>query len=303
MSASSLQAALAAVRLPFLTLPPVCVGLAAAVVHYRGLPLDWNQVGLALLGATAAHAAVNALNEYGDFRSGLDLRTRRTPFSGGSGFLPRAPGKAHVALLTGVIACVVTAAIGLYFVRVRGPGLLPLGLLGLFLVVAYTRWLTRAPVSCLIAPGLGFGTLMVMGTEFALTGRYSTAGLAASMVPFFLVSDLLLLNQFPDVEADRQIGRLHLPIAIGRRAAAWVYAAFLAGAYGAVLAGWLLRLFPAAALLALLTAPLAAGTARGAIRHADNIPELVPYMGRNVLLSLATPALLAAGLLLAGGAP
>lgn len=58
---------------------------------------------------------------------------------------------------------------------------------------------------------------MVMGTHFALTGEYSaTAGLA-SLVPFFLVSDLLLLNQFPDVEpiepvqcAHRQAGKTAL---------------------------------------------------------------------------------------------
>jgi 1,4-dihydroxy-2-naphthoate octaprenyltransferase len=40
---------------------------------------------LALIGLVALHAAVNAFNEASDMRSGIDLQTTRTPFSGGSG--------------------------------------------------------------------------------------------------------------------------------------------------------------------------------------------------------------------------
>ncbi len=298
MKKTALHASLASMRLPFLLLPPICVGLGAAVASLRGFGLDMLHLVLVLVGAMAAHVSVNALNEYDDFRSGLDYNTRRTPFSGGSGFLPQAPDKKHVALITGLVACVITAAIGLFFVHIQGTALLPLGLLGLFIVMAYTRWLTRAPISCLIAPGMGFGPLMVLGTEFALTGLYSFAGMLASMVPFFLVSDLLLLNQFPDVEPDRQVGRRHLPIVIGRRASAGVYALFLLGSYVPVVVGYYLGIFPASVLLALLTLVLATPTAIGVIRHADCVQALLPFMGRNVLIVLLTPALLALGLFL-----
>ena len=37
----------------------------------------------------------------------------------------------------------------------------------------------------------------------------------------FLVNNLLLLNQFPDVQADQSIGRRHFPLVAGRRAAQW----------------------------------------------------------------------------------
>ncbi len=43
---------------------------------------------LALLGLLLAHVSVNVLNDYFDYRSGVDLKTQRTPFSGGSGILP-----------------------------------------------------------------------------------------------------------------------------------------------------------------------------------------------------------------------
>ncbi|MDZ7699102.1 MAG: hypothetical protein U5R49_19945 [Deltaproteobacteria bacterium] len=49
----------------------------------------------------------------------------------------------------------------------------------------------------------------------------------ASLVPFFLVSNLLLLNQFSDVAADESVDRRHFPILIGNRASSFIYNAFL----------------------------------------------------------------------------
>jgi len=137
---------------------------------------------------------------------------------------------------------------------------------------------------------------MVMGTHFALTGTYSWTAFVASLVPFFLVSNLLLNNQFPDVAADREIGRHHLPIAWGIRASVRVYILFLALAYLSIVAGVLLRLLPPFALLGLGTLIFAIPTARGAARYAESIPELIPHLGRNVLVVIATPVLLAIGI-------
>jgi 1,4-dihydroxy-2-naphthoate octaprenyltransferase len=137
---------------------------------------------------------------------------------------------------------------------------------------------------------------MVMGADFALSGTYSWTAFVASLVPFFLVSDLLLLNQFPDVEADRAIGRRHLLITHGRGVGVKVYALFLTGAYLAVVVGVLLKILPFACLLGLLTVPLAVNAVRGAARHNQEIPALIPFMGQNVMINLATPVLVAVGL-------
>lgn len=287
-------------RLPFLILNPACVALGAACAYGSGFGVSGWQLALILIGAVAAHIAVNALNEYDDFKSGLDFKTVPTPFSGGSGALTRQPRKAHVALYTGIGALVLTSLVGLFFVFIRGIELLPLGLAGLFLIVAYTRVLTKTPFFCLIAPGLGFGPLMVMGTHFVLAGAYTWPAFTASLIPFFLVSDLLLLNQFPDVDADRTIGRRHLPIVIGRRASALVYAFFLACTYLSVVLGWVLNLFPVEALLALATTVAALPAARGALIHADDREALLPYMTLNVIVTIVTPILLAIGLLFGG---
>jgi len=284
-------------RLPFLILTPACVFLGFGTAEWTEGKVRFLYVLLAFLGALSTHISVNALNEYFDFRSRLDFRTKRTPFSGGSGTLPEKPEAARYALATGLSALVVTGLIGLYFVVVSGLALLPLGILGIVIVVVYTVWLTRYPFLCLIAPGLGFGPIMVMGTHFALTGAYSWTSFIASMVPFFLVSDLLLLNQFPDVEADKSIGRRHLPILVGRRNSAFIYGAFLLLAFIAIVLGVLLDYLPKTSLIGLIPLVVAIPTFRGALRFSEDVMQLVPFMGLNVILTISTPLLVGVGLL------
>ncbi|MCF6210115.1 MAG: prenyltransferase [Gammaproteobacteria bacterium] len=288
---------LGTLRLPFLVLTPACVLLGVATAQWRTGTVDVIDALLALFGALAAHISVNAFNEYLDFRSGLDAQTRRTPFSGGSGVLPARPELAGRVLAAALFAFALSAAVGLYFLVQRGMALLPLGLLGLFIVAAYTSWITRRPLLYLIAPGLGFGPLMVMGTDFVLTGSYSMTAAVASLVPFFLVNNLLLLNQFPDVEADRRVGRRHLPLLIGRPASSRIYVLLLLLAYSSLLLGVGLGVLPAMALLGLLTLLPAIPTARGIIRYADELDRLLPYMAANVGINIATPLLVAIGLL------
>lgn len=251
---------------------------------------------LIFIGAISAHISVNAFNEYFDFRSSLDFRTERTPFSGGSGTLPIRPGMARHALNIAITTFVITGLVGLYFLRVKGLLLLPLGILGLLIVLTYTSWLTRNPFLCLIAPGLGFGTLVVMGTDFVLTGEYSWTAFLASLVPFFLVSDLLLLNQFPDVEADRSVGRKHFPIVVGRRTSSFVYVTFLLSAYLSIIGAVYFKYLPKASLIALITVLIAVPASVGAFRYCEDVKRLVRYMGLNVIINILTPVLVAIGL-------
>jgi 1,4-dihydroxy-2-naphthoate octaprenyltransferase len=288
-------------RPPFLLLTPACVVLGiSTAVWTSARSVSVLDSAVTLLGALCAHISVNAFNEYFDFRSGLDARTRRTPFSGGSGALPARPDLAPHTLGVAVATFVLTALVGVYFLHLRGAGLLPLGIAGLMVIFLYTPLAVRNPILCLIAPGLGFGPLMVMGTDFVLSGAYSWTAFLASLVPFFLVNDLLLLNQFPDVEPDRSVGRKHLPITIGRKASARIYGAFLAAAYLSILTGAALGLLPSAGLLGLLGILIAGPAAFGTLRHAEDMKKLLPYMTLNVAANLITPVLLAIGLFSAG---
>ena len=291
----TLRTLLATARVPFLLLPPVCVGLGFAAASWSGHPVGTLRAALVLLGAICAHVSVNMLNEWADFRSGLDAITVRTPFSGGSGAQPADPQAVGKVLTGGIVALLVTAGIGLWLLATQGAALLPIGLAGLLLLATYTPWITHHPLACLLAPGLGFGPLMTGGAAAAVAGVLVPQAFVASLVPLALVSGLLLLNQFPDVEADRTVGRQHIPLLWGRPRAAGVLAALFAFAYAALMGGVLAGALTRGAMAGLLTAPLAWSVARDARRYADDLPRLVPAMGRNVALTLLTPLLMAAG--------
>jgi len=297
---STLGLLLGVMRVSFVILAPACAFVGIATARWSGATPDALSIILVLLAATAGHISVNALNEYYDFKTGLDFNTRRTPFSGGSGVLPANPEKAPVALIVGLVSLGIASAIGFYFIAQQGWGLLPLGLLGAILALAYTAWISRSPFLTLLAPGLGFGPVIVLGAHFALTGAYTWTAFFASLVPFFLVSNLLLINQFPDREADRAVGRRNYIIVAGGKAGAIIYDLFLLGTYLAIVAGVLLGYLPATALLGLGTLVLAVPTAIGVLRHAEaDIEHLIPYLALNVLINLFTPLLLGVGLLIA----
>ena len=287
-------------RPPFLILAPICVLLGASVLYAEGHQLFLLPVLLALLGGVSAHISVNTFNEYFDFRSGLDLLTHKTAFSGGSGSLPENPSASPQVLGAAIISLLVTMLIGLYFVVQVGTALLPIGVGGLLLVFLYTQWINRHPLLCLIAPGTGFGIIMVVGTQLALGGSHNLATWVVAAVPFLLVNNLLLLNQYPDLKADLKVGRNHFPIAYGVAKSNAVYLAFLLLASLLVVVGILADLLPQFAVLALLPMPLGLFAWHGARRHGERIAENPRFLAANVMLTLSSPALLAIGLVLGG---
>lgn len=277
-------------RPPFLLLALVTVALAAALTPPALLgSSEWL---LVLVGAIAAHAGVNVLNEYADFRSGLDLHTRRTPFSGGSGYLPAHPQSAPAALRLGLGLLLLTVLIGLWLSWKTGPGLLPVGIAGVLLVTCYTPWITRNRWLSLIAPGTGFGLLMLLGSQRVLAGEYTAGGLAAGLVLWALINNLLLLNQFPDRDADRRVGRDNLVLRYGPQLARSVYAAHWLLALAALLLSVCFGGLPAASLLA---APAFLLGLHSLWQSREN-GNLLSALRSNVLQSLLVPALMAAGI-------
>ncbi|MEO5343718.1 MAG: prenyltransferase [Gammaproteobacteria bacterium SHHR-1] len=289
-------AALGVTRPNFLLLTPVCIALGVAAALFSGQEIDWSLLWAVALGGLMAHASVNALNEYVDFHSGLDFTTQRTPFSGGSGTLVTHPQLASTALAIGVVSLLITLLCGLYLMAHSGWGLLPLGLLGALVILFYSGPINRSPFLVLISPGLGFGPLMVMGTEYALTGQFSLVGGLVALVPFFQVSNLLYLNQFPDIQPDQAVGRKNFAIALSARPRANLYALFGTAPFALILLAVLAGALPPLSLLGLLTLPLFLPVARDVQGFDGRIQSLLSAMGRNVALCLLTPLLLALGL-------
>ena len=280
-------------RAPFLLLPVTLVASGAAASAYDD-GFSWIRTLLALVGLVALHIAVNALNEASDFKTGIDLKTRRTPFSGGSGTLPAGALSVKATLLFAYGAAAVGLAIGVGFLLAVGWSFLPIMILGAVAVLTYTDLLARLGVGE-VAAGLGLGTLPVLGAALVQGGVLGPAAWAASAPAFFMTFNLLFLNEFPDEEADRSGGRRHLVILLGRPAAAWVYsvAAILTpvSIIVSVASEWL----PALSLLAVVPSLLLAKPLRWAVGSPrEAVP--VPALGANVIWNLATNLALAAAL-------
>jgi 1,4-dihydroxy-2-naphthoate octaprenyltransferase len=290
------------IRVPFLILALILGILGAAVAWYEsrrfGSPFDMGYAVLATFGLSVAHAAVNIFNEYFDCRSGLDYRTRRTPFSGGSGAIPSGLLTLHEALGLGIVCFILIVPIGLFFTLVKGWMLIPLLVLAMLLIVLYSPLILKMNYPEW-SPGLGLGILPVMGAYFVHTGEYTLTAFIASMPSYFLVHNLLLLNEFPDVEADVTVGRRTLPIAFGKKRAAVVFSLFVVLVYLWIVGAVALQYMPAFTLLALLTLPIAIQVIKGSFRF-DDREAFLPVMMKNVQLVLMTQALIAAGYILGG---
>ena len=141
-------------RLPFLILTPVSIFLGVAASYHSQASFQYIDLVLVLIGALSAHISVNTFNEYSDFRSGLDAKTVKTPFSGGSGALIENPYRLNTVLTIAIGSLIITITIGFYFIFSRGLLILPIGLVGVLIILTYTDWLNRYPMLCLLAPVL-----------------------------------------------------------------------------------------------------------------------------------------------------
>jgi len=277
--------------------------LLAVVLAFLGITIAWYDgsfhLGYALLtflGLLLCHISVNVLNDYFDYESGIDLEVKRTPFSGGSGILPTARLKPKQVLWFGLISLMLAVPIGVYFVLARGWDLLPLLIFGALCAVLYTPLITKLGFPEW-APGVGLGFLPVLGAYFIQTTFYTFPAVIAAIPSGILVHNLLLLNEFPDVEADRNAGRRTMPILIGKTKAWMVYTALTIAVYLWII-GWVAAgKMPLFTLIALLTLPFAIGAIRGGKKH-DDMSRLVPAMADNVMVILLTQFLLGVGYIL-----
>ncbi len=286
------------IRAPFLVLPPMLAFMGTSIAWGHDGVFNISYALLAFVGMLLAHISVNVLNEYFDYRSGIDLETIKTPFSGGSGALPAGLLKPRQALWLGLACLIIIIPIGIYFVLDIGWGLLPLLLIAAACIVLYTPLILKMGWPEW-APGIGFGALPILGFYFVQTGEYSTPAIVASIPIGILAHNLLLINELPDVEADKKAGRRNLPIVIGKSKASTVYSVLTVMVYLWIIGSIIAEVMPIYCLIALLTLPFAIKAIRGS-RQYNDMSKLVPALASNVLVFLVTMLLLGIGYILAG---
>ena len=280
------------IRAPFLILSVVLVLIGTAAAAHDGAARTVHAL-LLMAGVVLAHIAVNLFNELSDFQTGIDERTDRTPFSGGSGMMQTGKTSPRAVRAAAYGSMGIAALIGLFFCFTSGWLIAVFMLFGGVAVRFYTTHLARILLGELFA-GLALGSLVVLGVYYSLTGYLTPEIIFVSIPPGILTALLLFLNEFPDREADFRGGRRHLVIKFGRKKSAVLYAAVLGSVYLFIGLAPLAASAPRLILIGLGTLPVAAAAAATALRkHADH-QAMIPALGMNVIVVLLTDLLIAA---------
>jgi 1,4-dihydroxy-2-naphthoate polyprenyltransferase len=291
-----------ALRAHFLTatVAPVLVGTAAA--WYSAGTFNPVSFVLALVGCALIHLGANMSNDYFDYRSETDaLNASASAFSGGSRVIQEGLLTAR-QILTAAIACfTIGSLIGIgLVVTQRNIPLLAIGLLGVFCAYFYTGTPLRLGYKGFaeILNGVSFGPIVAMGAYAVQAPLWSTPAFLASFPPGVLLAALLMINEFPDHDADKAVGKKTIVVLLGKRKALHVYHASMLFSFLWVTAFVIAGVFPVWALLALLSAPLAVRAFMVSRKNYGDDRKIVAANRDTFLLHLAFNILFALGLFL-----
>ncbi|MDC0036587.1 prenyltransferase [Nitrosopumilus sp.] len=268
--------------------------LASVIAVLVGLALNWSQNStldyfhavLTFAGVLALHASVDLLNDYWDFKRGIDTKTTRTKMSGGTGVLPEGLLKPSTVYRAGVMFLIIGSLIGSYFVITYG--ILIAIILG-FAILSIYFYSTK-----IVDSGLGEffvgvkGSMIVIGAFYIQSGQVNIESILAGIVVGTLSSLVLFIASFPDHDADKSKGRKTLVIVVGKEKASKLFWIFPLFAYSIILIGISLNLFPILSLICLLSLPLMIKSGLGLQKNYGSINDLVPFMSSSLKFSRIT---------------
>jgi len=291
-----------AARLPFLTATFVPVVLGTAVAWYG---TGWFNVVYflaALMAVALVHVGTNLTNDYYDHLSGNDeVNVKFSPFSGGSRVIQNGQIAARHILFAALLCFCTATVLGVYLVVTMGkPEIVLFGLTGILCGFFYTASPVRIGYHAIgeLAVGFGFGPLTLIGSYWIQTFSFDAVAALASVPIGILIILVLLINEFPDYEADEAVGKRTLVVLLGREKAIRVYHSLLVLAYVFIAAMVVARVFPIFCLAAFLTVPLGYKAITVSRRCYASHPDLLPANAATIALHFFIGISLALGFLL-----
>ena len=277
------------IRIRFLLASVIAVSVGLALNWWQNSTIEPFDALLTFAGVMALHASVDLLNDFWDFKRGIDTKTPKTKMSGGTGVLPEGLLKPSSVYRAGIAFLVIGSAIGAYFVIT--DGIIIAAILG-FAILSIYFYSTK-----IVDSGLGEffvavkGSMIVLGTFFIQSGQITIESILAGIVVGSLSSLVLFIASFPDHDADKSKGRKTLVIAVGKQKATKLFWIFPFVSYGAIILGVSLNLFPVITLITFLSIPLMIKSGFGLKKTFDSVEKLVPYMSSTLMFSRITGAL------------
>lgn len=197
---------------------PVMVGSALAV-SMKKFYLPYSIV--ALLCSILIQIGTNFTNDLYDFLKGSDTLKRKGPRRVlATGLISVKEMKLAIILIFGL-----TFLLGLYLVYSSGILILWVGILSIFAGIIYT-----AGPFPLAYNGLGdlfvfifFGIVGTMGTYYLHTQEISILAFIVSIPVGALITNILIVNNYRDVEEDREANKKTLVVILGGTFSRWQY--------------------------------------------------------------------------------
>ena len=216
---------------------------------------------LVMLGLVLNHLALNMTDDYYDFRHLVDVFATegRNPYAGGSGTLSSGVIQPKHMRQVFIAFYLIAIAIGLFLGVTRGPFVLVLLAFGFFCAFFYTappikfgyRGVGEIAQLLCFGPGIGLGAYYVQTQKISWEAFWGT-------LPFgIMLFSMITINEIPDYLEDREAGKLNLVARFGREAGVRLFTTSLLSAYGAILAGIILKKIPILGLISFLTLPIA----------------------------------------------
>lgn len=278
--------------------------LASVIAVSLGLAINWNQnhiidlfgAFLTFAGVIALHASVDLLNDYWDYKRGIDTATKRTKMSGGTGVLPEGLLKSSSVYRAGIGFLILGSIIGFYFVF--ADGIIIAAILGFAILSIYfysTKIVDSGLAEFFVAVK---GAMIVLGTFFIQSNQITIEPILGGIVVGVLSSLVLFIASFPDHDADKSKGRKTLVMALGKKRATSVFWIFPLISYFVIFIGIFLGIFPIISLITVISIPLLIKAGIGLRTNFDSVDELIPSMSNTLKFSRITGALFVLSFLL-----
>lgn len=277
------------IRIKFLLASVIAVSLGLAISYWQTKTLDIISGVITMGGVIALHVSVDLLNDYWDYKRGIDTITKRTKFSGGTGVLPEGLLEPSAVYRAGMICLALGSLAGAYFIVLHGWIIAVI--LG-FAILSIYFYSTKIVDSGLGEIFVGIkGTMIVLGTMYIQTQAIIPTNIVAGVIAGTLSSFVLFITSFPDHDADKQKGRKTLVIALGKSNASSLYWVFPAVVYGLVAFGVITELFPSYSLIVFIGIFMISKSTSKIKKSLDNMDKFLHIMKSTVLFSRITGAL------------
>jgi len=287
---------LRAIRIKFLLASVIAVSLGLSVTWWHSGTIDIFQAALTMGGVIALHASVDLLNDYWDFKRGIDTKTKRTPMSGGTGVLPEGLLKPKSVYNAGILFLVIGGLIGGYFVVLHG---VVIGVILAFAIMSIYFYSTKIVNWGLAEVFVAVkGTLIVMGTYYIQNSELTDVVVLSGIVVGALSSLVLFVASFPDHDADKEQGRRTLVILFGRQKATSIFYIFLIVSYGIIIGCAAMSIIPVFCLISLAAIPVAINSIRKLKSSISNEDKIIPAMKSTLMFSRIAGALFVIGFLI-----